>query len=69
MVTNQHINGGSLYDGGLIRGNTARGWLFIGFVLGFASVFASVWLYVNKFSTAKGSKGKIENTSVISVTR
>lgn len=62
MVTNQHINGSSLYDGGLIVGNTARGWLFVGFVLGFASVFASIWLYLNKFANDKtekdSSKGK-----------
>lgn len=59
MVTNQHINSSTLYDGGLIRGNTARGWLFVGFVLGFASVFAAVWIYLRDFGPSDKDKGKI----------
>ncbi|KAK7604489.1 hypothetical protein V9T40_005675 [Parthenolecanium corni] len=63
MVTNQHINGSTLYDGGLIRGNTARGWLFVGFVLGFASVFAAVWIYLRDFGPS--DKDKVPGVEIL----
>lgn len=40
------------YEGGVCSSNGTKIWLFTGFVLGFASVIASVWLLVVDFTTA-----------------
>ncbi|XP_014211935.1 transmembrane protein 50A [Copidosoma floridanum] len=42
-VTNSQIRGDA-YDGGCLGARGARGWLFIGFVMGFAAVIGSCWI-------------------------
>lgn len=38
------------YEGGICGSNGIKIWLFTGFVLGFASVIASVWLLISEFT-------------------
>lgn len=42
--------------GGHLGVNGARAWLFVGFVLGFASVIASFWIFFNNFFPKDTSK-------------
>ncbi|KAJ8686697.1 hypothetical protein QAD02_022491 [Eretmocerus hayati] len=54
-VTNAQIRG-EAYDGGFLGAQGARGWLFIGFVMGFAAVIASSWiLFVDFLADGKKS--------------
>lgn len=48
-VSNEMLNGTG-YEGGLCSSHGVKIWLFTGFVLGFASVIASVWLLVSEFA-------------------
>lgn len=48
-VSNEMLNGTG-YEGGLCSSHGVKIWLFTGFVLGFASVIASVWLLVSEFT-------------------
>jgi len=48
-VTNEMLNGTG-YEGGLCSSHGVKIWLFTGFVLGFASVIASVWLLLSEFT-------------------
>lgn len=47
-VSNEMLNGTG-YEGGICSSHGVKIWLFTGFVLGFASVIASVWLLVSEF--------------------
>ncbi|XP_044738080.1 transmembrane protein 50A [Chrysoperla carnea] len=47
-VSNAQIRGDA-YDGGCLGPRGARIWLFLGFVLGFASVIASCWILFANF--------------------
>lgn len=47
-VSNEMLNGTG-YEGGVCSSHGVKIWLFTGFVLGFASVIASVWLLVSEF--------------------
>ncbi|XP_078038366.1 transmembrane protein 50A [Augochlora pura] len=52
-VTNAQIGGG-LYEG--VLGNTgARGWVFVGFVMGFSAVIAASWILFADF-VAQGAE-------------
>lgn len=44
MVSNAQIRGDA-YSGGCMGPRGARAWLFMGFVLGFAAVIASCWIF------------------------
>ncbi|KAF6211545.1 hypothetical protein GE061_012058 [Apolygus lucorum] len=48
LVSNNQLQGDS-YSGGFLGPRGARLWLFVGFVLGFASVIASCWLLFSQF--------------------
>ncbi|CRK98398.1 CLUMA_CG011757, isoform A [Clunio marinus] len=48
-VSNEMLNGTG-YEGGICSTHGVKIWLFTGFVLGFASVIASVWLLVSEFT-------------------
>lgn len=48
-VSNEMLNGTG-YEGGICSSHGVKIWLFTGFVLGFASVIASVWLLVSEFT-------------------
>jgi len=48
-VSNEMLNGTG-YEGGICSSHGVKIWLFTGFVLGFASVIASVWLLVSEFA-------------------
>lgn len=48
-VSNEMLNGAG-YEGGVCGSSGIKIWLFTGFVLGFASVIASVWLMISEFS-------------------
>lgn len=54
---------GDAYDGGCLGVRGARGWLFIGFVLGFAAVIASCWIFFADFVNT----GKIFIIKLVSV--
>ncbi|CAH0386118.1 unnamed protein product [Bemisia tabaci] len=54
IVSNAQIEGDS-YSGGCFGSRGARAWLFMGFVLGFASVIASCWILIADF-LGPGSK-------------
>ncbi|KAL1131875.1 hypothetical protein AAG570_011486 [Ranatra chinensis] len=47
-VSNALMQGDS-YSGGCMGPRGARLWIFIGFVLGFAAVIASCWIFFNNF--------------------
>ncbi|XP_065201779.1 transmembrane protein 50B-like [Planococcus citri] len=47
LVSQSQIRGD--YAGGYFGPNGARAWLFVGFVLGFASVIASFWIFFADF--------------------
>ncbi|XP_015511555.1 transmembrane protein 50A [Neodiprion pinetum] len=47
-VTNAQIRGDA-YNGGCLGVKGARGWLFIGFVMGFAAVIAACWILFTDF--------------------
>jgi hypothetical protein len=47
-VSNEMLNGNG-YEGGICGSNGIKIWLFTGFVLGFASVIASVWLLIAEY--------------------
>jgi Uncharacterised protein family (UPF0220) len=49
-VSNEMLNGGGGYEGGIRSSHGVKIWLFTGFVLGFASVIASVWLLISEFT-------------------
>lgn len=56
-VSNEMLNGAG-YEGGVCGSSGIKIWLFTGFVLGFASVIASVWLMISEFSnTEKTTQG------------
>lgn len=46
------------YSGGYFGPNGARAWLFIGFVLGFAAVIASVWICFANFHSPSIEKSE-----------
>jgi len=48
-VSNEMLNGTG-YEGGMCSTHGVKIWLFAGFVLGFASVIASVWLLISEFT-------------------
>jgi len=48
-VSNEMLNGTG-YEGGICSTHGVKIWLFAGFVLGFASVIASVWLLISEFT-------------------
>ncbi|RZF37727.1 hypothetical protein LSTR_LSTR003138 [Laodelphax striatellus] len=48
-VSNAQIRGDALFSGGCCGPRGTRAWLFFGFVLGFASVFASCWVFFADF--------------------
>lgn len=50
-VTNAQIRGDA-YNGGCLGARGARGWLFVGFVMGFAAVIAACWILFADFVTA-----------------
>jgi len=45
-VSNDVLQGGAAYDGGCLGESGAKIWLFLGFVIGFAAVIASVWVLI-----------------------
>ncbi|KAF2897272.1 hypothetical protein ILUMI_08912 [Ignelater luminosus] len=51
-VTNAQIRGDA-YEGGCLGPRGSRIWLFLGFVMGFASVIASCWILFADFVGAK----------------
>ncbi|XP_018331681.1 transmembrane protein 50B [Agrilus planipennis] len=51
-VTNAQVRGDS-YDAGCLGSRGARIWLFLGFVMGFASVIAACWILFADFVGAK----------------
>ncbi|XP_044588352.1 transmembrane protein 50A [Cotesia glomerata] len=53
-VTNAQIRGDS-YNGGCLGSRGARGWLFVGLVMGFAAVIAACWILFADF-VAKDDK-------------
>ncbi|KAK0078246.1 hypothetical protein PV325_002778 [Microctonus aethiopoides] len=53
-VTNAQIRGDS-YNGGCLGSRGARGWLFLGFVMGFSAVIAACWILFADFA-AKETK-------------
>lgn len=55
-VTNEMLNGTG-YEGGICSSNGVKIWLFTGFVLGFASVIASVWLLIVDFTDKHHAQG------------
>lgn len=56
-VSNEMLNGAG-YEGGACGSSGIKIWLFTGFVLGFASVIASVWLMISEFTESmKSTKG------------
>lgn len=50
-VTNAQIRGDA-YNGGCLGPRGARGWLFIGLVMGFAAVIAACWILFADFVAA-----------------
>lgn len=52
-VSNEQLNGAGGYEGGACGSSGIKIWLFTGFVLGFASVIASVWLMISEFSVSQ----------------
>lgn len=50
-VSNEMLNGAG-YEGGVCGSSGIKIWLFTGFVLGFASVIASVWLMISEFTVS-----------------
>lgn len=46
---------GDAYTGGCMGSRGARIWVFVGFVLGFASVIAAVWIMIEQFAAGKNS--------------
>lgn len=40
---------GDIYEGGCLGARGTRIWLFLGFVMGFASVIASIWILFADF--------------------
>lgn len=55
-VSNEMLNGTG-YEGGICSSHGVKIWLFTGFVLGFASVIASVWLLVSEFTDKQQVQG------------
>ncbi|CAG9805698.1 unnamed protein product [Chironomus riparius] len=55
-VSNDMLNGTG-YEGGICGSNGIKIWLFTGFVLGFASVIASVWLLISEFTDKSHIQG------------
>ncbi|KZC07376.1 PREDICTED: transmembrane protein 50A [Dufourea novaeangliae] len=51
-VTNAQIRGEG-YNGGYLGTRGAKGWLFIGFVMGFAAVIAACWILFADFVAAE----------------
>uniref|UniRef100_A0A182PUU3 Transmembrane protein 50A n=1 Tax=Anopheles epiroticus TaxID=199890 RepID=A0A182PUU3_9DIPT len=50
-VSNEMLHGtGALYTGGIIGGGGIKVFLFIGFVLGFTSIIAAVWIMIAEFA-------------------
>lgn len=47
-VTNAQIRGDA-YNGGCLGARGARGWLFVGLVMGFAAVIAACWILFADF--------------------
>lgn len=43
---------GDMYDGGCLGSRGSRVWLFVGFVMGFASVIAACWILFANFVEA-----------------
>lgn len=53
-VSNAQVRGDS-FSGGCMGPRGAKAWLFVGFVLGFAALFASCWiLFANFFGSHSG---------------
>jgi hypothetical protein len=47
-VTNSQIRGDA-YNGGCLGARGARGWIFVGFVMGFAAVIGACWILLANF--------------------
>ncbi|XP_058804607.1 transmembrane protein 50B [Phymastichus coffea] len=52
-VTNAQIRGDA-YNGGCLGPRGAKGWLFIGFMMGFAAVIAACWILFADFVATDG---------------
>lgn len=50
-VTNAQMRGDG-FNGGFFGARGARGWLFVGFVMGFAAVIAACWILFADFVAA-----------------
>ena len=50
-VTNAQMRGDT-FSGGYLGARGARGWLFVGFVMGFAAVIAACWILFADFVAA-----------------
>lgn len=49
-ISNEMLHGGAAYTGGVLGDNGIKVFLFIGFVLGFASIIATIWIMIAEFA-------------------
>lgn len=64
-MTNAQIRGDA-YNGGCLGAREARGWLFLGFVMGFAAMIAACWILFADF-VAKGNRTNLNNKTLLSI--
>uniref|UniRef100_T1DFB8 Putative plasma membrane protein n=1 Tax=Psorophora albipes TaxID=869069 RepID=T1DFB8_9DIPT len=49
-ISNEMLHGGAAYTGGVLGESGIKVFLFIGFVLGFASIIAAIWIMIAEFA-------------------
>lgn len=52
FVTNAQMQNDNSFNGGFLGPRGVRGWLFVGFVMGFAAVIAACWILFADFVAA-----------------
>ncbi|XP_035788800.1 transmembrane protein 50B-like [Anopheles albimanus] len=57
-VSNEMLHGGSAFTGGILGGSGIKVFLFTGFVLGFTSIIAAIWIMVAEFAVNEARTDK-----------